>query len=171
MADTVPEQKAAPLPHEALEAAWLAWRPGAPATRWHEFLPGPGQTVSPEAVFLLLQLDLEFRAKAGGAAQGACEAPVQAIENGRDQDGDRRDFVKTLDREANRGEAHAEGQESHKVWDDEAHRHRPKPAPPAGPAARIALKGARRAFIRPSFEAQFRVAGSMIEMRIFHAQA
>ena len=33
MADTVPEQKAAPLPHEALEAAWLAWRPGLPATR------------------------------------------------------------------------------------------------------------------------------------------
>jgi serine/threonine protein kinase len=65
VADTVPEQKTALLPHEALEAAWLAWRPGAPPTRWQEFLPGPGQTVSPEAVFLLLQLDLEFRAKAG----------------------------------------------------------------------------------------------------------
>jgi hypothetical protein len=65
MADTVPEQKTALLQHEALEAAWLAWRPGAPATRWHEFLPGPGQPVSPEAVFLLFQLDIEFRAKAG----------------------------------------------------------------------------------------------------------
>jgi tRNA A-37 threonylcarbamoyl transferase component Bud32 len=65
MADTAPDPKTAVLPHEALEAAWLAWRPGTAAPRWHEFLPEPGQPVSPEAVFLLLQLDLEFRAKAG----------------------------------------------------------------------------------------------------------
>jgi formylglycine-generating enzyme required for sulfatase activity len=65
MPDTAPDPKTATLPYEALEAAWLAWRPGAEAPRWQEFLPGPGQVVGPEAVFLLLQLDIEFRAKAG----------------------------------------------------------------------------------------------------------
>jgi hypothetical protein len=46
MPDTVPDPKTAVLPHEALEAAWLAWRPGAPAPRWQEFLPERKQPVS-----------------------------------------------------------------------------------------------------------------------------
>jgi WD40 repeat protein/tRNA A-37 threonylcarbamoyl transferase component Bud32 len=65
MRDTVPDNKMAVLPHEALEAAWLAWRAGMPAPRWQEFLPERKQPVSRDAVFLLLQLDIEFRAKAG----------------------------------------------------------------------------------------------------------
>jgi hypothetical protein len=65
MRDTAPDPKTATLPYEALEAAWLAWRAGAETPRWQEFLHGPGQVVSPDAVFLLLQLDIEFRAKAG----------------------------------------------------------------------------------------------------------
>jgi Tfp pilus assembly protein PilF len=52
-------------PNESLEAAWLAWRPGVEIPRWQDFLPPPGGPCTPTAVFDLLQVDIEFRAKAG----------------------------------------------------------------------------------------------------------
>jgi WD40 repeat protein len=70
-----------PLPHEdnrtptlagdgceRLEAAWRAWRAGAEPPCWHDFLPPPGGECDPEQAFYLVQLDVEFRVKAGRPA-------------------------------------------------------------------------------------------------------
>jgi serine/threonine protein kinase len=65
MEESASEQVTAPVLHDRLESAWLGWCPGEESPNWASFLPEPGQPCSPQAVFALLQFDIEFRAKAG----------------------------------------------------------------------------------------------------------
>ncbi len=50
---------------EMLESIWRGWRPGLPLPRWEDFLPPPGQPCAAGSVCVLLQMDVEFRVKAG----------------------------------------------------------------------------------------------------------
>jgi hypothetical protein len=54
-----------PAPHADFEAAWRDWRPRRPVPRRDQFLPGPGEPLSPDLACLLVQIDIEFRARAG----------------------------------------------------------------------------------------------------------
>jgi len=53
---------------ERLERAWHAWRPGATLPAWKEFLPQGDEPIDPDHLILLVQIDIEFRCKAGVAA-------------------------------------------------------------------------------------------------------
>ncbi len=53
---------------ELFESAWRSWSPAASLPRWDEFLRPPGQSCTPDFVFLLVQTDIEFRIKGGYAA-------------------------------------------------------------------------------------------------------
>jgi serine/threonine protein kinase len=53
---------------ERFENAWRCWRPGQELPRWQQFLPAPSEPCSPELIFVLLHIDIEFRAKAGSPA-------------------------------------------------------------------------------------------------------
>jgi tetratricopeptide (TPR) repeat protein/tRNA A-37 threonylcarbamoyl transferase component Bud32 len=47
------------------EAAWRTWRSGEPTPRWQEHLPADDEPCHPILIFDLLQLDIEYRIKAG----------------------------------------------------------------------------------------------------------
>ena len=51
-----------------LESAWRIWRTGENPPRWERFLPTPDEPCSPDLIFLLVQIDIGFRAKAGLSA-------------------------------------------------------------------------------------------------------
>jgi len=53
---------------ERLENAWQSWRPAAAPPRWADCLPAPDRPCDPERIFFLLQLDVEYRIKAGLSA-------------------------------------------------------------------------------------------------------
>jgi tetratricopeptide (TPR) repeat protein len=69
MSDTQPSQtldtNATDVRSQRLEQAWLSWRAGEPTPRWPEYLPSEDQRCSPDLAFLLVQVDVECRAKAG----------------------------------------------------------------------------------------------------------
>jgi hypothetical protein len=50
---------------ERFERSWLAWKPGEEPPRWEHFLPELAVPCDGELIFLLLQIDIEFRVKAG----------------------------------------------------------------------------------------------------------
>ncbi len=58
-------QKAQPAGCERLDAAWRGWRAGTAPPSWADYLPAPGEPCDPDQVFLLFQIDVEHRARAG----------------------------------------------------------------------------------------------------------
>jgi serine/threonine protein kinase/Flp pilus assembly protein TadD len=50
---------------ERFEQAWRSWRGGEKTPSWRDFLPAPGKPGDSEQVFYLIQVDIEFRVKAG----------------------------------------------------------------------------------------------------------
>lgn len=61
----VPPRTVTIVPGERLETAWQAWRAGRPVPRWDAHLTQPCE---PDQQFLLIQIDIEQRIKAGLAA-------------------------------------------------------------------------------------------------------
>jgi serine/threonine-protein kinase len=51
--------------YQEFENAWRSWQAGQEPPLWQQFLPAPGVPCDPERVFLLLSIDIEFRARAG----------------------------------------------------------------------------------------------------------
>jgi serine/threonine protein kinase len=69
MPDTNPQQtldtSASEFRINRFEAAWLAWRPGESIPRWQEYLPDGEGLCNPALIFDLMQIDIEYRIKAG----------------------------------------------------------------------------------------------------------